>query len=358
MEALRAVTLSQPLQDRAHRHAFMNEIFCLNWSLSSFCSLDNAFSSFFLRYDHLCGQGRAKQRELENLSHADVVTAIGLLRDASKQGREELLKNLKDSILIHTWDIDGLVGVLLDVAASTWLMLYNLNFEGTISLERPITWEKGPLTDAVDWPIVIDKHPANARRDDLFVKLPHSFTAAQLERIAGIEIFWTSNLAEHLCLRDDDTKLMLFHQASVLLAHRECDSLSFPASLADETLRTLALLVPPVLGKPNPWFLKKSKLQRIDSSAGICSRLNSSSRRIENFDFWRERLVLLERTFDDAEPKNLSQLWFDDRKKTQWFTFWVAVLVFFLTLFFGVVQSVAGLVQAWASVAALKQQAG
>lgn len=52
----------------------------------------------------------------------------------------------------------------------------------------------------------------------------------------------------------------------------------------------------------------------------------------------------------------MRQLWEDDRKRAQWFTFWVAVLVFVMTVVFGVVQSVAGIVQAWASVKGLRQQ--
>ena len=42
--------------------------------------------------------------------------------------------------------------------------------------------------------------------------------------------------------------------------------------------------------------------------------------------------------------------WYDDRKKVQWYTFWVAALVLLLTIVFGLVQSVSGVVQAWAAV--------
>lgn len=43
-----------------------------------------------------------------------------------------------------------------------------------------------------------------------------SFTAANLEKIAGIQVQWTSNLAGHLSLKDDEKKVMLFHQVSFL----------------------------------------------------------------------------------------------------------------------------------------------
>ncbi|KAL8877912.1 MAG: hypothetical protein Q9198_004171 [Flavoplaca austrocitrina] len=185
------------------------------------------------------------------------------------------------------------------------------------------------------------------------VKLPQTFTAANLEKIAGIRIVWTNNLADHLLLRDDDTKVMLFHHVSALYLQRYPSRMPL-RDLADETVRTIALLIPPSLGAASPWFKLQQQEHCLDSEAGICDRLNSSERQIDKFHYWRERLVLLKRTYDDAEPKSLSQLWWDDRKKTQWFTFWVAVLVFVMTVFFGVIQSVASIVQAWASVKSLK----
>ena len=185
------------------------------------------------------------------------------------------------------------------------------------------------------------------------VKLPQTFTAANLEKIADIRIVWTNNLADHLLLRDDDTKVMLFPHVSALYLQRYPSRMPL-RDLADETVRTIALLIPPSLGAPSPWFKQQQQKHCLDSEAGICDRLNSSERQIDKFHYWRERLVLLKRTYDDAEPRSLSQLWWDDRKKTQWFTFWVAVLVFVMTVFFGVIQSVASIVQAWASVKSLR----
>jgi hypothetical protein len=35
---------------------------------------------------------------------------------------------------------------------------------------------------------------------------------------------WTSNLADHLLMRDDDTKVILFHHACFLRKHRDGNS--------------------------------------------------------------------------------------------------------------------------------------
>jgi ABC-type Fe3+ transport system permease subunit len=66
--------------------------------------------------------------------------------------------------------------------------------------------------------------------------------------------------------------------------------------------------------------------------------------------------VVLKEAFDEAEPRSLSQLWFDRRVRVQWYTLWVAVLVFILTIFFGLVQSVEGALQVYLAFRSGKEQ--
>lgn len=52
---------------------------------------------------------------------------------------------------------------------------------------------------------------------DEIVKLPRTiFNAKNVAKIAGIEVCWTSNLADHLLMLDDESKVTLFHHASIL----------------------------------------------------------------------------------------------------------------------------------------------
>lgn len=118
-----------------------------------------------------------------------------------------------------------------------------------------------------------------------------------------------------------------------------------PCNLAAETLRTLALLFP--AGHETKKWL--SKLPGADPSMPRFGRLNSDMRQIERFHYWRDRIVMLKQVFDDAQPKTLSQWWHDRRSGVQWYTFWVAILVFALTVFFGLVQSIEGAMQVYAS---------
>lgn len=357
--ALQCYLLSQPLQALSLRYCFLVNVFALepyHLHVSTVQATDNAYESFFTRYALLCKLAANKDREVEKVTHWHLLEIIALLRkhDAT---REEVATTVMQNPVIS--NSESLARTLVDLAAGLWLMLSISKYPGDISYDEPIDW--GDYERLAEAPYESDKGLINKNfslhynSTDL-VKLPQAFTAAHLEQIGGIKVIWTSNLADHLLLKDDDTKLMLFHQVSILQLHKKSATTLLPKVLVDETIRSISLLIPPILGEPNPWFLQQRKKHLIDAQAGVCDRLNSSERQIEKFAYWRDRLVLLKRTFDDAEPRNISQLWWDDRRKTQWFTFWVAVLVFIMTVFFGVVQSVAGIVQAWASVQSLRAQ--
>lgn len=353
---LRSLRLSQTVQSLYSRACFINIIFDLELNLDGHHWWENPFEAFFSRYTTLCSLAANTNRAIVNITHWQLASVIKLLRDPGQASRNRL--QLIDQVLnnpFFNWD-DSMIGehlapTLIDLAVDVWSMLSVAKFPGDISYDEPIHWEDNvTLTELVRkcFPLVPESQD--------IVKLPQTFTAAHLEKIGGIQVIWTSNLADHLLLKEDDTKLMLFHQVSILKLHQISPNNIFPKGLVNETIRTISLLVPPALGEPTPWFRQQQQMHKIDAEAGNCNRLNSSQRQIKNFVFWRDRLVLLKRTLDDAEPRNLSQLWWDDRKKTQWFTFWVAVMVFILTLFFGIVQSVASIVQAWASVQSLRAQ--
>lgn len=121
----------------------------------------------------------------------------------------------------------------------------------------------------------------------------------------------------------------------------------------NETLRTLALLLPEHDPSITRWFvkqqnnvIKRGKLP-LDPSARECGQLKVEERQMDDFDYWHDRLVILTQVFDEAEPSTIRQWWNDRRKRVQWYTFWVAAVVLGLTVFFGVVQSIEGALQVY-----------
>jgi preprotein translocase subunit Sec61beta len=129
----------------------------------------------------------------------------------------------------------------------------------------------------------------------------------------------------------------------------------------DETLRTLALLFPQAQfsnhrrarGSRRKWlqslrarYLEKEEII-IDPRLALCGTPHGEDRQIERFHFWRDRLVVLKQTYDDATPKTLGQWWHDRRNGVVWYTFWVAILVLIVTTFLSVVQAVEGALQVY-----------
>ena len=125
--------------------------------------------------------------------------------------------------------------------------------------------------------------------------------------------------------------------------------------MIEETICTLRLLIPSADKISKTWFHKIQKENGLDPKAGSYGSLNAEERQIEHFKYWRDRLTVLKQTFDESEPKTISLWWYDDRKKVQWYTFWIAALILLLTIVFGLMQSVAGVVQAWAAVRSLSE---
>lgn len=77
------------------------------------------------------------------------------------------------------------------------------------------SWTHGSLKDFID-----STFPSTKELSDN-VKLERLFTARNIEWIADIQVIWTSNLADHLQLEDDDTKVRIFSHATFLELHRE-----------------------------------------------------------------------------------------------------------------------------------------
>jgi len=110
-------------------------------------------------------------------------------------------------------------------------------------------------------------------------------------------------------------------------------------------METLALLVPKSDLNVKRWFLNVQKKHKIDTSVICCGHIRPEWRSIGHYTYWGNRLRDLKAAYDNHEPQGPLQWWRDDRKPVQWWTFWVAVLVLFLTIVFGVIQSVTGILQ-------------
>jgi len=113
----------------------------------------------------------------------------------------------------------------------------------------------------------------------------------------------------------------------------------FPDGFVEETLQTIALLFPKVTGnkaRVKRWYKRKAPGDEADPVALDCGK---ASRRIEEYKFWRDRLVLLKEAYDESRPQSITQWWHDRRDGLQWYALWLAI---FFTVLFGLIQSIEG----------------
>jgi hypothetical protein len=85
----------------------------------------------------------------------------------------------------------------------------------TVSGETYLSWKEGTIAQFVNTEI----SPQTSMKER--ARLEKGFNARNLKRIAGIEIRWTTNLADHLRMRHDDTIVEIFHYASFLRFHQD-----------------------------------------------------------------------------------------------------------------------------------------
>lgn len=275
-------------------------------------------------------------------THRDVIDVVQLLKQRPALSRETIIDRLRPRLPEGKLENEEeIVCNSIDLAVRLLLMVDVGSLQYGLSGQAPLRWRDGPLFDFVHARF----SPPQPTGHDKRVKFDKIFNARNLGRVAGIQIIWTNNLADHLLMKDEDTRVAIFHHVSFLEHQRE--SAMFPPNFIDETLRTLALLFPQYDKPTKKWFGKLQKALDLDSQVIRCGQLRTEQRQIENFPCWHDRLVIFKQVFDEAEPNTLLQWWHDRRNRVQWYTFWIAVMVLGLTIFFGLVQSVEGALQVY-----------
>lgn len=112
-------------------------------------------------------------------------------------------------------------------------------------------------------------------------------------------------------------------------------------------MQTIALLIPGSNIDCKTWCHRQKRLNPyvLDAKLGDMTLSPATSRTAGNYKYWNERLNILYRAFEESQPTGLGQFWKDRRNKVQWYTFWLAVVVLILTLVFGLIQSITGILQ-------------
>lgn len=195
------------------RCAIINSLWQCNASFEKFTQGHHDWDSFFEYYSQQCaaalhdGGSRMMVR-----THQDLVELISNIRDG--QGTRSSIKTRLRSDLNspEPEDNDELLCDALDLSARIMLMTSIGSFRNIVGpSQRTLRWQ-----DDENLQNLFSREFSQQRNVANHVKLERLFNARTIERIAGIKITWTSNLADHLRLLDDDTRVVIFHHASFL----------------------------------------------------------------------------------------------------------------------------------------------
>ncbi|KUI71933.1 hypothetical protein VM1G_08071 [Cytospora mali] len=156
-----------------------------------------------------------------------------------------------------------------------------------------------------------------------------------------INFHFTDNLLEHLRIRRGhlkETTIMICHHATTLDRLRGYFDGDWPPgfdsdTFIDETLNTLALLIPNeqyIMHTRTAWSWYGSEMEGYrqygEPLDGEARNQRYLTRRIQDYRFWRHRLLQIEKLVDESAPKGLFD-WSRERLKgRERYAFWMAVL--------------------------------
>jgi hypothetical protein len=148
--------------------------------------------------------------------HSDIIEiAEGILAGRSKESlRNQLSSNGAEPMPQNP---EPRIDASIDLTARLISMMDIGPLQFGFSAGRKLTWESGSLQE------LISGHFTRPADREANVRLERNFKGCNLHRNAGIKIVWTSNLADHLRITDEE--VAIFHHASFLKHHRKRSAL-------------------------------------------------------------------------------------------------------------------------------------
>ena len=297
---------------------------------------DDHYDSYFKFFrntvlDSLYGLTPSDDRHFAMDTYEDLEKVVTCLKNNPDDTRSEIAKKLAADFS-ESSEAQKLRSV--ELAAHLLLTIHVRSWTDSVAPLRADT-------TAVEWD---DEASLKKMVKDKFIKIPDvenpdlekpaempidpKFTLKSLRKLCGIKVRWTNNLKDHLRYDQDTANLHLYPHTICLLRHKEDSCEIIPDDLIDETVKSLELLLP---------FQEKTKVfYRPDSSYNEPRAID-----FNKFRYWRKRLLELDGIFKQA-PRNFYQMLVDRRNPLQWWTFWIAVTLLVLTIFFGILTTYAG----------------
>jgi hypothetical protein len=282
-------------------------------------------------------------------THGQILDTIDIIRENQSRTRRELKEILLEKLDYFAERSEEQINLCLAFCVRLWLMINvrDVTDPTTVMGSIVIYWEDGMSLDGLLQSCLLHQLPSSNNP----VILSQQFTARNLERFARITLRPTASLADHLQLHPqyNPPRVDVFHYSSFLKAQLELKPPPLDLAFLEETMKTLTLLFPGWDLKSTQHLVQLQKDLQLDPALTQNHFDTPISRVLSDYKFYGSRLDLLNSGFESGKSANIRQLFWDRRNKQQWYTLWIAVAVFILTVFFGIIQSVTGIMQVYAS---------
>ncbi|KAL1882866.1 hypothetical protein Daus18300_000504 [Diaporthe australafricana] len=269
---------------------------------------------------------------LHTKTHKDLMH----IRDMVSNLRTEPRSNVRQSLHPNfATENDMSLDRLVDLTIRLWLMVNVRDDSLSMKLWTPgqfsARWDE---SDSLDTFLSHQFPPSTTKLQLKESRLEMKFTVAYMVRTCRLQVKWTDDLVNHLRLdRGPDVKtLSVFPHKDFLVAHLKNGQTNtrrrsvLPQKLVRETIMSLNMLFPQY--DPATQALLREYGQTFDSVPPFEGPRKLTLR---EFSYWRDHLVDLHDVFQ-AEPDSWRQLFFDRRNPQQWWTFWIAMIIFFLSV--------------------------
>jgi hypothetical protein len=181
----------------------------------------NLLNDCYFRYqEEQCRLATYNHRRCGTLAtYRDIANIVRELREqnpdresyrAELQKKFEIAESEAESLKSSCSDSEDFSDELIDLAVRLWLMIPVGCFRQVALPGTSLDWGGGDLRGALGRQF--EKSPQKLQS----ISLGKVFNAQNLERMGGLRIIWTSNLADHLRMHDDDTRVSIFHHATFL----------------------------------------------------------------------------------------------------------------------------------------------
>ncbi|KAK4173528.1 hypothetical protein QBC36DRAFT_55730 [Triangularia setosa] len=188
---------------------------------------------YFRTYANQCNAYLGQRGHLViTRTHHDVVDLVSdfkhdLNREQVHANLVKFIPNENSDSLEFQQKVHANLSRAIDLAARIFLMMKIWKVPHSITNGAPLEWTHGTLGQFVTKHFDVPPELSYAG-----IKLPKMFNAHNIERIGGIKIKWTDNLADHLRMVDDDERVAIFAHPTFLMLHSTSDF--FPPGFVDE----------------------------------------------------------------------------------------------------------------------------